>query len=162
MVGTPRNQHDDESIGDDMVPPVHAGERHPFDSAAGSGRGGDARMQAHLHAVTHDQPVERELQYLGIEQDDPVAGGFGAEGRAVEPTLAQFVEQFGGDAGDGLDRFAALLEQAASLHDIGETIVNPVVGQYDEVLIYVKSGKTTLRRIQWTPQHGYVELVISS
>jgi hypothetical protein len=50
----------------------------------------------------------------------------------------------------------------ANLHDIGESIVTPVVGQYDEVLIYVKSGKSTLRRIQWTPQHGYVELLISS
>jgi hypothetical protein len=49
----------------------------------------------------------------------------------------------------------------ASLHDIGESIVKPVVGQYDEILIYVRSGKSTLRRIQWTPQHGYVELVIS-
>jgi hypothetical protein len=30
------------------------------------------------------------------------------------------------------------------------------------VLIYVRSGKTSMRRIQWTPEHGYVELVISS
>jgi hypothetical protein len=48
------------------------------------------------------------------------------------------------------------------LRDIGESIVKPVIGQYDEVLIYVRSGKSTLRRIQWTPQHGYVELVITS
>ena len=48
-----------------------------------------------------------------------------------------------------------------SLHQIGESIVKPVIGQFDEVLIYVRSGKSTLRRIQWTPQHGYVELVIS-
>jgi hypothetical protein len=51
---------------------------------------------------------------------------------------------------------------SARLRDIGESIVKPVVGQYDEVLIYVRSGKSTLRRIQWTPQHGYVELLISS
>jgi hypothetical protein len=49
-----------------------------------------------------------------------------------------------------------------SLREIGESIVTPVIGQYDEVLIYVRSGKATLRRIQWTPQHGYVELLISS
>jgi hypothetical protein len=52
-------------------------------------------------------------------------------------------------------------QPAVSLHDIGVAIVTPVVGKYDEVLIYVKSGKTALRRIQWTPQHGYVELEIS-
>ena len=50
---------------------------------------------------------------------------------------------------------------SASLREIGESIVKPVIGQYDEVLIYVRSGKSTLRRIQWTPQHGYVELLIS-
>jgi hypothetical protein len=50
---------------------------------------------------------------------------------------------------------------SASLREIGESVVKPVIGQYDEVLIYVRSGKSTLRRIQWTPQHGYVELVIS-
>jgi hypothetical protein len=50
----------------------------------------------------------------------------------------------------------------ASLRKIGESIVTPVIGQYDEVLIYVKSGKSALRRIQWTPQRGYVELEISS
>ena len=50
---------------------------------------------------------------------------------------------------------------SASLREIGESIVKPVVGQYDEVLIYVRSGKSTLRRIQWTPQHGYLELSIS-
>jgi len=49
----------------------------------------------------------------------------------------------------------------ANLHDIGESIVKPVIGQFDEVLIYVRSGKSTLQRIQWTPQHGYAELVIS-
>lgn len=52
-------------------------------------------------------------------------------------------------------------QRGASLGAIGKSIVQPVVGQYDEVLIYVKSGKTTLRRIQWTPQHGYAELLIS-
>jgi hypothetical protein len=50
----------------------------------------------------------------------------------------------------------------ADLKKIGRAIVTPVVGQYDEVLIYVRSGKSALRRIQWTPQRGYVELVISS
>lgn len=50
---------------------------------------------------------------------------------------------------------------SASLREIGESVVTPVIGQFDEVLIYVRSGKSTLRRIQWTPQHGYVELVIS-
>jgi hypothetical protein len=51
---------------------------------------------------------------------------------------------------------------SADLKKIGRAIVTPVVGQYDEVLIYVRSGKSALRRIQWTPQRGYVELVISS
>jgi len=50
----------------------------------------------------------------------------------------------------------------AGLREIGESIVKPVIGQFDEVLIYVRSGTSTLRRIQWTPQHGYVELLISS
>jgi hypothetical protein len=50
---------------------------------------------------------------------------------------------------------------SASLREIGESVVKPVLGQYDEVLIYVRSGKSTLRRIQWTPQHGYAELLIS-
>jgi hypothetical protein len=50
---------------------------------------------------------------------------------------------------------------SADLKKIGRAIVMPVVGQFDEVLIYVRSGKTTLRRIQWTPERGYVELVIS-
>ena len=49
----------------------------------------------------------------------------------------------------------------ASLREIGESVVKPVIGQYDEVLIYVRSGRSTLRRIQWTPHHGYVELLIS-
>jgi len=51
---------------------------------------------------------------------------------------------------------------SASLRDIGRSVVDPVRGQYDEILIYVRSGKSTLRRIQWTPQHGYVELLITS
>jgi hypothetical protein len=50
----------------------------------------------------------------------------------------------------------------ADLKKIGRAVVTPVAGQYDEVLIYVRSGKTSMRRIQWTPEHGYVELVISS
>jgi hypothetical protein len=50
---------------------------------------------------------------------------------------------------------------SADLKKIGRAIVTPVAGQYDEVLIYVRSGKSALRRIQWTPQHEYVELVIS-
>jgi hypothetical protein len=49
-----------------------------------------------------------------------------------------------------------------SLREIGEAIVTPLQGKYDEILIYVKSGTSTLRRIQWTPQRGYVELVIGS
>lgn len=53
-------------------------------------------------------------------------------------------------------------QPSADLKKIGRAIVTPVIGQYDEVLIYVRSGKSALRRIQWTPQHGYVELVISS
>jgi len=51
---------------------------------------------------------------------------------------------------------------SASLRDIGRSVVDPVRGQYDEILNYVRSGKSTLRRIQWTPQHGYVELLITS
>jgi len=51
---------------------------------------------------------------------------------------------------------------SADLQKIGRAIVAPVIGQYDEVLIYVRSGKSALRRIQWTPQRGYVELVIRS
>ena len=50
----------------------------------------------------------------------------------------------------------------ANLQEIGEAVVTPAIGRYDEVLIYVRSGRTAMRRIQWTPQHGYVELVISS
>ena len=53
-------------------------------------------------------------------------------------------------------------QPSADLKQIGRSIVTPVVGQYDEVLIYVRSGKSSLRRIQWTPQRGYVELVITS
>ena len=49
----------------------------------------------------------------------------------------------------------------ADLKKIGRAIVTPVAGQYDEVLIYVRSGRSSLRRIQWTPRHGYLELVIS-
>jgi len=52
-------------------------------------------------------------------------------------------------------------QPGVKLRDIGESVVKPVIGQYDEVLIYVRSGKSTLRRIQWTPQHGYAELLIS-
>jgi len=52
-------------------------------------------------------------------------------------------------------------QPAADIRNIGRSVVTPVIGQFDEVLIYVRSGKSTLRRIQWTPQHGYVELVIS-
>lgn len=51
---------------------------------------------------------------------------------------------------------------SASLTEIGRAIVVPARGHYDEVLIYVHSGTSTLRRIQWTPRHGYVELLISS
>ena len=50
---------------------------------------------------------------------------------------------------------------SADLKKIGRAIVTPVIGQYDEVLIYVRSGKSSIRRIQWTLQNGYVELVIS-
>jgi len=53
-------------------------------------------------------------------------------------------------------------QPSADLKKIGRAVVTPVAGQYDEVLIYVRSGKSTVRRIQWTPQHGYVELLISS
>jgi hypothetical protein len=49
----------------------------------------------------------------------------------------------------------------ADLKRIGRAIVVPVMDKYDEVLIYVRTGKSGLRRIQWTPEHGYVELVIS-
>ena len=50
---------------------------------------------------------------------------------------------------------------SADLKKIGRAIVTPVAGQYDEVLIYVRTGKTSLRRIQWTPGRGYAELLIS-
>jgi hypothetical protein len=53
-------------------------------------------------------------------------------------------------------------QPSADLKKIGRAVVTPVAGQYDEVLIYVRTGKSTVRRIQWTPQHGYVELLISS
>jgi hypothetical protein len=53
-------------------------------------------------------------------------------------------------------------QPSADLKKIGRAVVTPVAGQYDEVLIYVRSGKSTVRRIQWTPEHGYVELLISS
>ena len=53
-------------------------------------------------------------------------------------------------------------QPSADLKKIGRAVVTPVAGQYDEVLIYVRSGTSTVRRIQWTPQHGYVELLISS
>ena len=50
---------------------------------------------------------------------------------------------------------------SANLDEIGTTIVTPVIGRYDEVLIYVRSGKSLMRRIQWTPGRGYVQLLIS-
>ena len=53
-------------------------------------------------------------------------------------------------------------QPSADLKKIGRAVVTPVMDKYDEVLIYVRTGKSALRRIQWTPQHGYVELVISS
>jgi hypothetical protein len=53
-------------------------------------------------------------------------------------------------------------QPSADLKKIGRAVVTPVAGQYDEVLIYVRTGKSMVRRIQWTPQHGYVELLISS
>jgi hypothetical protein len=53
-------------------------------------------------------------------------------------------------------------QPSADLKKIGRAVVTPVAGQFDEVLIYVRSGKSTMRRIQWTPQRGYVELLISS
>ena len=52
-------------------------------------------------------------------------------------------------------------QPSADLKKIGRAIVTPVAGQYDEVLIYVRTG-TSVRRIQWTPAHGYVELIISN
>jgi hypothetical protein len=48
------------------------------------------------------------------------------------------------------------------LREIGESIVRPVEGKYDEILIYVRCGKSSLRRIQWTRLQGFRELVISS
>ena len=51
-------------------------------------------------------------------------------------------------------------QPSADLKMIGRAVVTPVMDNYEEVLIYVRTG-TALRRIQWTPQHGYVELVIS-
>src|SRR3954465_6938525 len=51
---------------------------------------------------------------------------------------------------------------SVSLHDIGEAIVNPGVGQYAEILCCVRGGKSPRRGIQWTPQHGYVGIVRSS
>lgn len=50
---------------------------------------------------------------------------------------------------------------AARLRDIGEDVVGQFRNQFDEILIYVRSGKSTLRRIRWTPQHGFEEMVIS-
>ena len=52
-------------------------------------------------------------------------------------------------------------QSSADLKKIGRAVVTPVIGQYDEVLIYVRSGTSTVRRIQWTPQHEYAQLVIS-
>jgi hypothetical protein len=52
-------------------------------------------------------------------------------------------------------------QPSADLKKIGRAVVTPVMDKYEEVLIYVRTGKSGLRRIQWTPQHGYVELVIS-
>ena len=48
---------------------------------------------------------------------------------------------------------------------IANDIVEPVRAKYDEVLIYVRPtgnpANAIVRRIQWTPQHGYLELEIS-
>jgi len=49
----------------------------------------------------------------------------------------------------------------ADLFALRRSIVASAAGNYDEILIYVRSGGSTLRRIQWTPQHGYAELLIS-
>jgi hypothetical protein len=51
---------------------------------------------------------------------------------------------------------------SASLRLIGESILTGSIrDKYDEVLIYVRSGRTSVRRIQWTRRHGYgAELVI--
>ena len=49
----------------------------------------------------------------------------------------------------------------ADLYSMRRAIVREHAG-YDEILIYVRTGGPTLRRIQWTPQRGYTELLIDT
>ena len=49
----------------------------------------------------------------------------------------------------------------ADLYSMRRAIVREHAG-YDEILIYVRTGGPTLRRIQWTPQGGYSELLINT
>jgi hypothetical protein len=58
---------------------------------------------------------------------------------------------------------AVRLEQAL---EIARAIVEPVLPQgYEEILIYVHPpggfSDGPMRRVQWTPQHGYVEAVFA-
>jgi len=45
--------------------------------------------------------------------------------------------------------------------DIAETVIAPLRGRYEEVLVYVRpigSPRNTLtRRIEWTPSSGFIE-----
>lgn len=45
--------------------------------------------------------------------------------------------------------------------DIARAISEPERGRFDEILIFVNRPRRRdmLRRVQWTPQHGYVETV---
>ena len=52
-------------------------------------------------------------------------------------------------------------EPHADLYSMRRAIVREHAG-YDEILIYVRTGGHTLRRIQWTPQRGYTELLIDT
>jgi hypothetical protein len=49
--------------------------------------------------------------------------------------------------------------------DIAEEIVAPLANSYEEVLIYVRAydrtTDTSVRRIRWTPNEGYVETTYS-
>lgn len=54
-------------------------------------------------------------------------------------------------------------ERPERARQIATQIVEPLRDRYEEVLIYVRKPGATqdlaARRIQWTPRHGYVEVV---
>ena len=70
-------------------------------------------MQQNIDTVISQHPVQRQLQPLGVQQDDPVARGFGTMRAPVHTDGAHRIQDKRACTADRLDRLSALLKEPA-------------------------------------------------